>query len=59
LNKVQNYFIVSLAASDFTVAALVMPLHLIKFLMRGRWVFPISICQVGYFFGTIGECRRG
>uniref|UniRef100_A0A914CLA5 G-protein coupled receptors family 1 profile domain-containing protein n=1 Tax=Acrobeloides nanus TaxID=290746 RepID=A0A914CLA5_9BILA len=32
LNKVQNYFLVSLAVSDLTVALIVMPLHVIKFL---------------------------
>ena len=64
LKKVQNYFIVSLAAADFTgafylhcfhqitlflaaVAALVMPLHLVKFLSSGRWIFPLPVCQVG------------
>ncbi len=32
LRKVQNYFYVSLAASDLAVATLVMPLHVVKFL---------------------------
>jgi octopamine/tyramine receptor len=32
LKKVQNYFIVSLAASDMLVALVVMPLHVVKFL---------------------------
>jgi hypothetical protein len=45
LKKVQNYFIVSLAASDFTVASLVMPLHLVKFLLNGQWIFPLWLCQ--------------
>ncbi|KAK0396320.1 hypothetical protein QR680_001669 [Steinernema hermaphroditum] len=32
LKKVQNYFLVSLAASDLAVAVFVMPLHVVKFL---------------------------
>lgn len=32
LKKVQNYFLVSLAASDLCVATFVMPLHVVKFL---------------------------
>ena len=32
LKKVQNYFLVSLAASDLCVAIFVMPLHVVKFL---------------------------
>lgn len=32
LKKVQNYFLVSLAASDLCVATFVMPLHVAKFL---------------------------
>lgn len=32
LKKVQNYFLVSLAASDLAVAIFVMPLHVVKFL---------------------------
>ena len=32
LKKVQNYFLVSLAASDLAVAIVVMPLHVVKFL---------------------------
>lgn len=31
LKKVQNYFLVSLAASDLAVALIVMPLHVVKF----------------------------
>jgi len=33
LHKVQNYFMVSLAAADLSVALLVMPLHVVKFLV--------------------------
>lgn len=32
LKKVQNYFLVSLAASDLCVATFVMPLHVVKFI---------------------------
>ncbi|KAE9413311.1 hypothetical protein Angca_003743 [Angiostrongylus cantonensis] len=49
LKKVQNYFLVSLAASDLAVAILVMPLHVVKFLADGRWLLGIPICQ---FFTT-------
>ncbi len=34
LKKVQNYFLVSLAAADLAVATLVMPFHVVKFLVR-------------------------
>ncbi|VDM52032.1 unnamed protein product [Angiostrongylus costaricensis] len=49
LKKVQNYFLVSLAASDLAVAIFVMPLHVVKFLADGRWLLGIPICQ---FFTT-------
>lgn len=40
LKKVQNYFLVSLAASDLAVSIIVMPLHVVKFLASK--CFPIS-----------------
>ncbi|EYB83636.1 hypothetical protein Y032_0332g2775 [Ancylostoma ceylanicum] len=46
LKKVQNYFLVSLAASDLAVAIFVMPLHVVKFLADGRWLLGISVCQL-------------
>uniref|UniRef100_A0A915HV66 G-protein coupled receptors family 1 profile domain-containing protein n=1 Tax=Romanomermis culicivorax TaxID=13658 RepID=A0A915HV66_ROMCU len=46
LNKVQNYFLVSLAAADLCVAALVMPFHVIKFWMGGKWAFGAALCQL-------------
>ncbi|XGW32851.1 hypothetical protein V3C99_017400 [Haemonchus contortus] len=46
LKKVQNYFLVSLAASDLAVAIFVMPLHVVKFLADGRWLLGIPICQL-------------
>ncbi|KHJ99012.1 7 transmembrane receptor [Oesophagostomum dentatum] len=46
LKKVQNYFLVSLAASDLAVALFVMPLHVVKFLADGRWLLGITICQL-------------
>ncbi|PAV90071.1 hypothetical protein WR25_14883 [Diploscapter pachys] len=49
LKKVQNYFLVSLAASDLCVAIFVMPLHVVKFLADGRWLLGIVVCQ---FFTT-------
>ncbi|MFH4981792.1 hypothetical protein AB6A40_008501 [Gnathostoma spinigerum] len=45
LRKVQNYFLVSLAASDLCVATFVMPLHVVKFLAGGRWLLGITLCQ--------------
>ncbi|CAJ0575110.1 unnamed protein product, partial [Mesorhabditis spiculigera] len=49
LKKVQNYFLVSLAASDLAVAIFVMPLHVVKFLAGGRWLLGVAMCQ---FFTT-------
>ncbi|CAJ0946879.1 unnamed protein product, partial [Mesorhabditis belari] len=49
LKKVQNYFLVSLAASDLAVAIFVMPLHVVKFLAGGRWLLGAVMCQ---FFTT-------
>uniref|UniRef100_A0A1I7ZUZ5 G_PROTEIN_RECEP_F1_2 domain-containing protein n=1 Tax=Steinernema glaseri TaxID=37863 RepID=A0A1I7ZUZ5_9BILA len=46
LKKVQNYFLVSLAASDLAVAVFVMPLHVVKFLADGRWLFGVTVCQL-------------
>uniref|UniRef100_A0A7E4VYH5 G_PROTEIN_RECEP_F1_2 domain-containing protein n=1 Tax=Panagrellus redivivus TaxID=6233 RepID=A0A7E4VYH5_PANRE len=46
LKKVQNYFLVSLAASDLAVAIIVMPLHVVKFLANGRWLLGITMCQL-------------
>ncbi|GMR62384.1 hypothetical protein PMAYCL1PPCAC_32579, partial [Pristionchus mayeri] len=49
LKKVQNYLLVSLAASDLAVAIFVMPLHVVKFLAGGKWLLGIWVCQ---FFTT-------
>ncbi|VDO11246.1 unnamed protein product [Brugia timori] len=38
LKKVQNYFLVSLAASDLCVATFVMPLHVVKFIAVSKYV---------------------
>ncbi|KAI6187854.1 7 transmembrane receptor [Aphelenchoides besseyi] len=46
LKKVQNYFLVSLAASDLAVAVIVMPLHVVKFLANGRWLLGVWVCQL-------------
>lgn len=42
LKKVQNYFLVSLAASDLCVAAFVMPLHVVKFI-AGKIIYSLII----------------
>uniref|UniRef100_A0AC34RIY3 G-protein coupled receptors family 1 profile domain-containing protein n=1 Tax=Panagrolaimus sp. JU765 TaxID=591449 RepID=A0AC34RIY3_9BILA len=46
LKKVQNYFLVSLAASDLAVAIVVMPLHVVKFLANGKWLLGVTMCQL-------------
>ncbi|CAD5221745.1 unnamed protein product [Bursaphelenchus xylophilus] len=46
LKKVQNYFLVSLAASDLAVAVIVMPLHVVKFVANGRWLLGVTVCQL-------------
>lgn len=45
LRIVQNFFIVSLAVADLTVAILVLPLNVIYSIL-GRWVFGIHICKM-------------
>jgi hypothetical protein len=45
LRIVQNFFIVSLAVADLTVAILVMPLNVMLSIL-GRWVFGIHICKM-------------
>lgn len=52
LNKVQNYFLVSLAAADLCVATLVMPLHVVKFII-GEWVFGLVLCQMWLTFDIL------
>lgn len=52
LNKVQNYFLVSLAAADLCVALLVMPLHVVKFII-GEWVFGLVLCQMWLTFDIL------
>lgn len=42
LRIVQNFFIVSLAVADLTVAILVLPLN-VAYSIRGRWDFGIHI----------------
>ncbi|KAK6111377.1 7 transmembrane receptor (rhodopsin family) protein [Brugia pahangi] len=46
LKKVQNYFLVSLAASDLCVATFVMPLHVVKFIAGGRWLLGMTLCHI-------------
>lgn len=45
LRIVQNFFIVSLAVADLTVAILVMPLN-VAYSILGRWFFGIYICKM-------------
>lgn len=45
LNKVQNYFLVSLSAADLCVALLVMPFHVVKFIL-GKWVLGNVMCHL-------------
>ncbi|XP_044757914.1 probable G-protein coupled receptor No18 isoform X2 [Coccinella septempunctata] len=45
LRIVQNFFIVSLAVADLTVAILVMPLNVV-YIILGRWVFGIHVCKM-------------
>ncbi|KAK9874930.1 hypothetical protein WA026_005745 [Henosepilachna vigintioctopunctata] len=45
LRIVQNFFIVSLAIADLTVAILVMPLNVVYNIL-GKWVFGIHICKM-------------
>ncbi|VDM12114.1 unnamed protein product [Wuchereria bancrofti] len=51
LKKVQNYFLVSLAASDLCVAAFVMPLHVVKFI--AEHLFFLSLCRGVYRLSDI------
>ncbi|CAH1398483.1 unnamed protein product [Nezara viridula] len=45
LRIVQNFFIVSLAVADLTVAILVLPFN-VAYSILGRWVFGIHICKM-------------
>nr|AHN85845.1 octopamine/tyramine receptor 1 [Nicrophorus vespilloides] len=45
LRIVQNFFIVSLAVADLTVAILVLPLN-VAYSILGRWVFGIHVCKM-------------
>lgn len=45
LRIVQNFFIVSLAVADLTVAILVLPLNVI-YSVFGKWIFGKSPCPV-------------
>lgn len=46
LKSVQNFFIVSLACADLTVAILVMPFHVAYFLSNGRWQLGAHLCNI-------------
>lgn len=45
LRIVQNFFIVSLAVADLTVAILVMPLN-VAYSIIGKWLFGIHVCKM-------------
>lgn len=45
LRIVQNFFIVSLAVADLTVAILVLPLN-VAYLILGQWMFGIYVCKL-------------
>lgn len=45
LRIVQNFFIVSLAVADLTVAILVLPLNVV-YSVAGEWVFGIHLCKM-------------
>lgn len=45
LRIVQNFFIISLAVADLTVAILVLPLN-VAYSIRGRWDFGIHVCKM-------------
>lgn len=45
LRIVQNFFIVSLAVADLTVAILVLPFNVVN-MMVGQWIFGIHLCKL-------------
>ncbi|XP_031625887.1 octopamine receptor [Contarinia nasturtii] len=45
LRIVQNFFIVSLAVADLTVAILVLPFNVANMIV-GRWIFGIHLCKM-------------
>ncbi|KAF7267898.1 octopamine-Tyramine receptor [Rhynchophorus ferrugineus] len=45
LRIVQNFFIVSLAVADLTVALLVLPINVV-YSVLGQWVFGIHLCKM-------------
>ena len=54
LRIVQNFFIVSLAVADLTVAILVLPLN-VAYSILGRWEFGIHLCKMWLTSGKILE----
>lgn len=46
LKSVQNFFIVSLACADLTVAIFVMPFNVANFLSNGRWQLGVHLCNI-------------
>lgn len=48
LHKTSNYYILSLAILDFTMAMLVMPLTL-GVLLQGKWLYGQTVCQIQGF----------
>ncbi|KAF4523757.1 hypothetical protein B566_EDAN010257 [Ephemera danica] len=54
LRIVQNFFIVSLAVADLTVAVLVLPLNVAYSLVR-RWLFGIHVCKLWLTYWAITD----
>ena len=46
LRNVQNFYIVSLACADLAVALIVMPFHVVTFVLDDRWVFGEVFCNI-------------
>ncbi|KAI0223750.1 Tyramine receptor 1, partial [Lamellibrachia satsuma] len=52
LHCVSNYFIISLAVADLTVAALVMPFHVVNY-VSGQWLFGEVFCNMWLTFDIL------
>ena len=55
LRHVTNFFIVSLAVSDLTVAICVMPYHMVYY-VKGKWVFGSIFCNMYLTFDVLCCC---
>ncbi|XP_076059919.1 octopamine-Tyramine receptor [Oratosquilla oratoria] len=52
LRIVQNFFIVSLAVADLTVAVFVLPFN-VAYIIIGKWVFGIHLCEMWLTFDIL------